>query len=138
MELRSLQVVGQALSSSLEIEDILEFAIICFCPKMALGACIDKLRRNSNHAAGLADTALKDVVNVEFCRHCRDVNVLALEAEYRGPGCDLQLRDLGQQVDPDRRPEPGGRHVHKRGGLHGDDVSRIADGIADYDGRATS
>jgi hypothetical protein len=58
----------------LQIEDVLESAIIFFRPQMCAGFRVDKLRRDAQPIAGLAHAAFKHVANAEVAPDSSHVN----------------------------------------------------------------
>ena len=82
----------------LDGKDIIQRSVISFRPQVIAVLGLDQLDGNAHPVTGLAHGALQHVAHVELCTDLRDLHVLALVGERRGPCHHSQLRNLGQQV----------------------------------------
>ncbi len=53
----------------LDVEDVLEVAVVAFRPKVAAAFRFDELGRDAHPIAGLSHAALDDVMDAEFAPH---------------------------------------------------------------------
>src|SRR5262249_58316757 len=78
----------------LEIEDVVQYAVIFVGPEMAAGFGLDQLSRDAYALAVLAHATLEHVADAELASDLLDVDDFALVGEARIP------RDDEQPVDP--------------------------------------
>src|SRR5581483_4931937 len=78
----------------LEIEDVVQYAVIFVGPEMAAGFGLDQLSRDAYALAALAHATLQHVADAELAPDLLDVDGFALVGEARIP------RDHEQPVDP--------------------------------------
>ena len=82
----------------LQLEDVRDLAVVGLRPQVRTVGRPDQLGGDPERVAGFPDTALEHVVDAERLRDRRDVGVLVLERERRGPRDHPELRQLREQV----------------------------------------
>ena len=83
----------------LDGEDVLELAIVAFCPDMRLGLAVDELNSDPDPIARLADASFGDVVDPELARDLLGLDGLALVDEHRVAGDHQQFAETRQFGD---------------------------------------
>jgi hypothetical protein len=97
---RELQFLHNTQSDLvLNLEHVLEIAIIGLRPNVHTVAGSNQLGGNPDGIPGLAHAAFHDVGNVQGLGNLTDGGLLALEVERGGPGDDLEPGSLGEQID---------------------------------------
>ena len=67
----------------LDLEDVVELAVVGLRPQMRVGAGLDQLRGNPDGVARLAHRAFEHVGDVQRARDLRDLDFFAFEGERR-------------------------------------------------------
>ncbi len=83
----------------LNLEDVLQFAVIGRGPEMITVVGADQLHRHPNGVAGFADAAFKHVRDPERLRDLGDRDLFTLEVERGGAGRHSQVGASGDEVD---------------------------------------
>ena len=81
-------VSGQLL---LEFENMVQFAVVFFCPDVRTGSCVNELRRDPYAVAHLTHAAFQDITNAQFTANGADVRIGAFVGEA-GVACDHEQR----------------------------------------------
>src|SRR5215467_6297970 len=95
-----LQRTGDGLSDFvLDCEYVCKLAVVAFGPQMITVLSVDELRRHTDAAAGASNAAFEDRADSQRFGNLGDVLVLAAEGESGGAGRDLEIGNVGQEVD---------------------------------------
>ena len=83
----------------LHLEDIGEIAIVLLRPEVVAVGGVDELGRDANAVAGLAHAAFQQRRYVQLGSDAREILVLPLEVEGRGPPHHIEAIDLSKRVE---------------------------------------
>ncbi len=91
---RADDALGDAV---LELEDVLDAALVAVGPDVDAGRRVDQLRRDTQSSAGLPHTTFQDVADAELLANLLDAHRLALVGEGRVSRDDEKGADTRQR-----------------------------------------